>query len=340
MTEREEALVHAALDGELTGDERAELDALLARDEEARRRFASLQRLAGIVEELGSATPPADLSRAVANIVWNRTSTGGPRGRNIEGGAFMARKVLIGLAAAAAVVLVTFAIVGYPPVGKETQGTVGQAQRYQAAQPQLAAKDVKLGDTAAQQFMQTDVFDRLIKDESARKLLSDATVREALTNQALVAGLRDQAAAQLLSDAAVAQLLSNDSVARVLSNDAVAHALTSEASAQALIAAAKAQAVAADGVARAAAADSEMAAAFRDPAVAAALRDQAMVAALRSEAVAQALRSDALIRGLRVDAVRQALNAYALASLRADALRQALRSGALGAALKSEAKRS
>ena len=39
----------------------------------------------------------------------------------------MARKAMIGSAAAAAVVLVTFAITGYPPIGKGTEGTIGQA---------------------------------------------------------------------------------------------------------------------------------------------------------------------------------------------------------------------
>src|SRR6266542_268530 len=285
MTEREDALLHAAIDGELTGDERVELEQLLARSAEARGRFESLQRLAGLVEELGSALPPADLSRTVANIVWTGSSKRSPGGFNTEGGRFMARKVLIGLAAAAAVVLVTFAITGYPPVGKGTEGTVGQAQRYQAPQPQMAAKDVKLGDTAVQQFMQTDVFDRLVKDETSRKLLSDATVRQALSSPALVAALRDGAVVQLLSDKAFMQLLSNDAVAQLLSNDAVARALSDQASAAALIAAAKAQAVSSGAVAQATSNDAAQAKALKnDSALAGVLTNQAMVQALRSEA--------------------------------------------------------
>src|SRR6187200_3257811 len=209
MTERDEALLHAAIDGELTSDERVELERLLARSEEARGRFESLQRLAGIVEELGSVAPPADFSRAVANVVWNRKTAIRMGGFNPEGGRFMARKALIGLAAAAAVVLVVFAITGYPPVGKDTQGTIGQAQRYQAAQPQLAAKDVKLGDTAAQQFMQTDVFDRLIKDEASRKLLGDAAVRQMLADPALIAALKDPAVSQALKNEALRNFLSS-----------------------------------------------------------------------------------------------------------------------------------
>ena len=100
----------------------------------------------------------------------------------------MARKAMIGLAAAAAVVLVTFAITGYPPIGKGTEGTIGQANRYQSAQPQLAASDVKLGDTAVQEFMQSDIFDRLMKDENARKLLSDEALRRAAGGSGNAAG--------------------------------------------------------------------------------------------------------------------------------------------------------
>ena len=102
---------------------------------------------------------------------------------------------MIGLAAAAAVVLVTFSITGYPPIGKGTEGTIGQANRYQAPQPQMSASDVKLGDTAVQEFLQSDMFDRLMKDENARKLLADASVRAMLADTAVNRSLRDQSVA-------------------------------------------------------------------------------------------------------------------------------------------------
>jgi len=124
----------------------------------------------------------------------------------------MARKTMIGLAAAAAVVLVTFSITGYPPIGQGTEGTIGQANRYQSAQPQLSASDVKLGETAVQEFLQSDVFDRLLKDENARKLLSDASVRAMLADTALTQSLRDQSVSRALRDDALRQLMSNDAL--------------------------------------------------------------------------------------------------------------------------------
>jgi hypothetical protein len=320
MTEREDALLHAAIDGELTGDERIELNQLLARSDEARGRFQSLQHLVGMVEELGSAAVPDDLSAAVANIVWNDRATVGAGGLKTKGDAFMARKVLMGLAAAAAVVLVTFSITGYPPAGKGTQGTIGQAQRYEAAQPQMSANDVKLGDTAVQQFMQTDVFDRLLKDDTARKLLSDASVRQALGNPALIAALHDGVVVQLLNDKVFVAFLASDAAGRLLKNDVIAHALADEGTAQALIGAAKVGVSSPGMIATAARNDAALTAALRDPAI---------VAALRSEAVQRAVGSGALMSALKVDAVRQALSA--------DAIQHAVATGLLQQALASDA---
>ena len=100
----------------------------------------------------------------------SRTERGTESVRVAEGGKVMGRKIMYGLAAAAAVVLVMFATTGFPPIGRGTEGTIDGARRYQAAQ--LSDKDVVLGDQAAQEFLQSDVFDRLMKDDTARKALS------------------------------------------------------------------------------------------------------------------------------------------------------------------------
>ena len=89
----------------------------------------------------------------------------------------MRTKVLWGLAAAAAIVLAVLAYTGFPPVEDGTEGAIGAAKRYQAGQ--IAASDVKLGDQSAQQFMQSDLFDRIMKDESMRKALSDPALGKA-----------------------------------------------------------------------------------------------------------------------------------------------------------------
>ena len=132
---KDDALLQTAVDGELTRDERVEFDRLLATSAEARDRFAALRKLTSIVEELGSVAPPANLARAVTGAVFMRNNGKGPRGRIVQGEMFMARKTMIGLAAAAAVVLVTFAVTGYPPIGKGTEGTISQANRFSTSRP-------------------------------------------------------------------------------------------------------------------------------------------------------------------------------------------------------------
>ena len=71
----------------------------------------------------------------------------------------MRTKVLWGLAAAAAIVLAVLAYTGFPPDTGGSEGAIGAAKRYQAGQ--IAASDVKLGDQAAQEFLQSDLFDKL-----------------------------------------------------------------------------------------------------------------------------------------------------------------------------------
>ncbi len=110
----------------------------------------------------------------------------------------MARKVMMGLAAAAAIVLGVFSITGYPPVGRGTEGSIDAAKRYQSEQ--LAAKDVVLGDTAAQQFLQSDVFDRLMRDDAARKLLSNARYREAFAQIGVAKALSEDAVISALKN--------------------------------------------------------------------------------------------------------------------------------------------
>jgi len=118
------------------------------------------------------------------------------------GGDTLIKKVLIATAAAAAIVLGIALWTGYPPVpGEGTEATVGAAQRYQAKQ--MTDKDVVLGDAAAQTFLQSEGFDRLIKNEKARAFLKKASkdpqLLSALTSPQFVALMREQRVTELLA---------------------------------------------------------------------------------------------------------------------------------------------
>jgi len=74
MTDRHEALLQARLDGELTSDQRAELERLLAADGSARQRAGELDTLVDALNLLWAVDPPASVMRAV----FGQISQAGP----------------------------------------------------------------------------------------------------------------------------------------------------------------------------------------------------------------------------------------------------------------------
>src|SRR5205085_11374948 len=103
---KHDELLQAALDGELRPEERVEFERWLAGDAQARARFESMQRLTGIVDEVGYAAAPAALSAAIlrqisAQATGNVRSEMTGRGR----GKVMSSRTMNGLTAATADVL-------------------------------------------------------------------------------------------------------------------------------------------------------------------------------------------------------------------------------------------
>ena len=94
--------------------------------------------------------------------------------------------VFIGGGVLAAAALVVF-FQNYPPEPKDAVGTVGAAQRYHSTQ--ITGSDVKLDTTELTTWIQSDTFDRIVKDPAARALFTNAAVMEALKDGAV----RDEA---------------------------------------------------------------------------------------------------------------------------------------------------
>jgi hypothetical protein len=159
-----------------------------------------------LLRELGPAEPPADLHHQVmSRIGAAKHPTSAPTVIALHRrDMVMTRKVMWGLAAAAAVILAVFVVTGFPPVGRGTEGTVGAAKKYQAQQ--MTAADVKVGDAAAQQFLQSEVFDRLIKDREARGILASSQVREALRNDVIGRAIANRDIQQALASKELARL--------------------------------------------------------------------------------------------------------------------------------------
>ena len=132
----------------------------------------------------------------------------------------MNKKILFGLAAAAAVVLAVITYSTNPPATEGTEATIGAAQRAQA--PQIAAKDVALGDQSAQDVLQTELWDQLAKDEDLRNLLTDANVRHQLTDEELRHALGNLATLRALKGLQLNKSLEDPAVVKQLGNAAAA----------------------------------------------------------------------------------------------------------------------
>ena len=124
--------------------------------------------------------------------------------------------------AVAAVLAVAFFTIDYPPDGSKTAGTVAPAQRYRAEQPK--AGDVKLGDQAVAQLMQTEAFDRFVKDPSTRALAADPNFQALARTHAngLVALAAHPDAAAVVAAVANAQLAKSQANAQVAATQTAA----------------------------------------------------------------------------------------------------------------------
>ncbi len=240
---RQDELLQGRLDGPLDAGDASELQAALDSSDEVRARAADFDRLAALLADARNETADADVARDVmARISPKVVTITSHRMVQGMGGGRMSKKILWGLAAAAAIVLGVFAIEGFPPVDG-TQGTIGAAKRYNGGQ--LGDQDVQVGDVAAQDFLQSDTFAAIVQDRGRREAPvgprpagrapepgprtgPQPTRRSSKPSPIPAVGraLRDPALGKALGDPVVRQALSNPALGRALSDDALAKALT------------------------------------------------------------------------------------------------------------------
>jgi hypothetical protein len=274
-----DALLHGALDDTLTHDERAQLARELRDNPEARARAAGLTELAALIDSLGPAEAPPGLVGNVLAQVSHRPQAV-RQSSTLQRGIAVNKKILFGLAAAAAIVLAVITYNSNPPATVGTEATIGAAQRAQS--PQIAAKDVKLGDTSTQDILQTETFDAIMKDDNVRTALQDPELRAGLQDAQLRAALQDEAIRAALADPNLVRKLQDPNLARAL-DDAEMAKKYSDANVRAMLQ-------------NRAFAQALRRAEFRDVLlrsnIAAALRSDAMLRALRDNGFTAALRSD------------------------------------------------
>jgi len=267
-------------------------------------------RLTQLLDELGPADPPSGFTRQVMARV--ERAGGGVTGRILafgRGGVAMTKKAMWGIAAAAAAVLVVFVVRGFPTVDRGTEGTIGAAKKYQA--PQIAENDVVLADPAAQQFLQSETFDHLIKDPQARTLLS---------NPALMAELKRAEFTKAIRDEDIRATLHNDALARLfddaLTRNALEDLLRANASAAVKQASAEASLKRNDarGVVEKALKDPALGKALREPAVREAMAKAEFRKEMARNDIADAMHSAAFLKAIQDAGFSKALYSNRLAS--------------------------
>jgi hypothetical protein len=196
-----------------------------------------------LLDELGPADPPAGFTRNVMARIVSEGHTITKRTKPLhQEGSAMTRKAMWGLAAAAAITLAVLSIKGFPTVGHGTEGTIGAAKKFDGQQ--LANKDVVLGDAAAQEFLQSAEFDRLVKDPDARSLLGAAALQPYLRDARFLTAVQNANVRDAMTDSAVASIFASDEARAELEaelNAQVAGAEARNASAAAVNAATRAQ---------------------------------------------------------------------------------------------------
>lgn len=95
----------------------------------------------------------------------------------------------------------------YPPSTDESTGAIGAAKRYRTEQ--MTDRDVVLGDSEVAAFMQTDTFDRIMKDDTARKLLASPEFQAAMQNGAMTDLLAKEGTRKILENAGLVSLISS-----------------------------------------------------------------------------------------------------------------------------------
>ena len=209
-----EALLQGAVDGTLTPEEREALRQLLARNADARERVGELGRLNALLTSLGPAEAPPNLVADVLARVSPHSAAPQPVRKFVRAipkrGEIVNKKLIFGLAAAAAVILAVITYTSYPPATEGTEATIGAAQRAQT--PQIASKDVGLGDTSAQDVLQTETWDAIMKDEKLRSALQDAELRRLLEDSQVREALKNEAVRQALHEAALARYLQDENL--------------------------------------------------------------------------------------------------------------------------------
>ncbi len=260
LTPYQRDLIHRESDGETTPEESVEVGTLIATQPEALAFMTSLRELDALFRKVPEHAPPLGLEQRIHQEMESKArrsrQAGRPPGRtqsvtrwvvqwwagvrNLTEELMQTKKVLIGAAAAVALIAVIgHFTVGYPPSFRDA-GTIGatdgitgvqQAGRYQGRT--MTEADVTLSNPEVQALFQDDKVLTLVQSDLFRKVMRDESFR-ALQSNAAYQALQSNADFKALQSNADFKALQSNADFKALQSNADFKALQSNAEFKAL----------------------------------------------------------------------------------------------------------
>jgi hypothetical protein len=322
--------MHAAIDGTISTEERADLERQLAEDAAARALFEELSSISTRLRALPMVDAPAGLRQVISDSakqlhstqnttikgsallqrfrqqIKSRQTNKGTAAMSNESQATFGRQKVWGVVGALTLVV---GVIGYLDLGSENSyliGAIAPAERYQ--DNTITADDVVLGDDDIAQLLQSDAFMQLIEDESFAQLMVDNRMRALMADGRLHALMADSRWQALMADGRLPALMADGRLPALMA-DGRMQSLMAEGRMQELMADARMQALMADARMQSLMADGLMQALMADgrlPALMADARMQSLMAdgrlpALMADGRLPALMADGRLPALMAD---------------------------------------
>ena len=247
LTEYQLELIHREVDGENSPEASAEVRELVATQPEALTLMTSLQSLDALIREVPTREPPPGSRQSIqkAMSLNPRASPKSGQGQgtqaitgwaaqqwngisNFMESLMLTKKVLLGATTAvAAIAIIGYAVVGYPPsvFDAGTIGGVQKAERYKGK----TAETVTLASPEIQALLQNDKILKLVRSDVFREVMRDDAMHELMSSEAYHDLMSNDAYRELLSSEAYRDLQSSEAYRDLQSNAAYRELQSSEA---------------------------------------------------------------------------------------------------------------
>ena len=117
----------------------------------------------------------------------------------------------------------------YPPSDETLAGSVVPAVRYRAENVATKGSASTLGDQSIAQFMQTDIYQKIVSDKAVAAAFASDAFRQALASDGFKQALASDGFKQALASDGFKQALASDGFKQAMASDGFKQALASDA---------------------------------------------------------------------------------------------------------------